>query len=170
MNNHTLRIFQLQRRQRLFSQRPDYQSLQPRKVFSDLPEIQNERCFERRQKSSNTLKIAKSRMVLHMRTSRLHRLDLAFQRRSPIGCSYVWAAYFGEAKNDLENILKTMLSLASIRQALEHPSQQTTIFPSVSDNHGKLQSRPKFDSGLPRCRESLRQCLPQWTQVQNLPD
>ena len=42
-------------------------------------------------------------------------------------------------------------------------------FSSLSDHHGKLQSRRTCDSDLPRCRESLRQCLGQWTQIQNLP-
>ena len=42
-------------------------------------------------------------------------------------------------------------------------------FPSLSDHHGKLQSRRACNSGLPICRKSIRQCLAQWTQVQNLP-
>ena len=36
---------------------------------------------------------------------------------------------------------------------------------SLSDHHGKLESVRTCKSGLPRCRESLRQCLAQWTQA-----
>ena len=43
------------------------------------------------------------------------------------------------------------------------------VFPSLSDHHGKFQLRRTCNSGLPRCQESLRQCLEQWPQVQNLP-
>ena len=38
-------------------------------------------------------------------------------------------------------------------------------FLSLSDHHGKLQSRQTCNNGLPRCRESLRQCLAQRTRV-----
>ena len=34
---------------------------------------------------------------------------------------------------------------------------------ALSDHHGKLRSRRTCNSGLPRCRESLQQCLAQWT-------
>ena len=42
MKAHILRIFQLQGGQHLSSQLPDYWLLQPRKVFADIAEIQNE--------------------------------------------------------------------------------------------------------------------------------
>ena len=57
----------------------------------------------------------------------------------------------GSSKNVYENILKTMVSLVSTSQALGNPSQQMTIFSSLSDHHGKLQSGRTCNSGLSRC-------------------
>ena len=80
---------------------------------------------------------------------------------------------FDKTNDDLlhsfENILKTTVSLLSTSQALGDPSQQMTIFSISLSHHGKLQSRRTCNSCFPRCRKSIRQCLAQWTQVQNLP-
>ena len=47
-------------------------------------------------------------------------------------------------KNVFENILKTMVSLANISQALGNPSQPMTIFSTyLSDHHGELQLGPR---------------------------
>ena len=67
-------------------------------------------------------------------------------------------------KNVFQNIWKTTISLANISQALGNPSQQMAIF-SVSLRPSWKASGQKCNSGLPRCRKSLRQCSAQWTQV-----
>ena len=48
-------------------------------------------------------------------------------------------------------------------------SKSTNDHSSLSDHHGKVQSRRTCNSGLPRSQESLRQCLAQWTHVHSLP-
>ena len=52
-----------------------------------------------------------------------------------------------------------MVSLVSISQALGNQVNQRSSFLFPSVHHGKLQSRRTCNSGLPRYRESLRQCL-----------
>ena len=48
-----------------------------------------------------------------------------------------------------------MVYLASISQALEIPVNKRPSFLSLSNHHGKLQSRRTCYSGRPRCREAF---------------
>ena len=68
-------------------------------------------------------------------------------------------------ENVFENILKTTVSLVNTSQALGNPSQQITIFSVSPRPSWKASIGRTCNSGLPRCRESIRQCLAQWTQV-----
>ena len=64
----------------------------------------------------------------------------------------------------LRKHLKTTVSLVNTSQASGNPSQQMTIFFASPRPSWKAQSGRTCNSGLPRCRESIRQCLAQWTQ------